>query len=215
MNTVLTGSEMKDLDAHTITTHHMPSLVLMERAALACVDVLTTEHFDMETVTIICGPGNNGGDGVAIARLLHMKGLSVQVVVVGNSDKRTEETKHQILIAESYHVPITSFSSMDHTRKPTTIIDGLFGIGSVRAPRDEFLDAIRWMNSWGGEGVQVLAIDIPSGVSADTGHTPGEAVHADATVTFAFTKVGLTLSPGSDLAGKVLVKDIGIYKHNS
>jgi NAD(P)H-hydrate epimerase len=213
VKTVVTGTEMKDLDANTITNHHMPSLVLMERAALASVEVLESENFNLDEIAIICGPGNNGGDGIAIGRLLHLRGHNVHIVVVGDSEKQTPETRKQILIATSYHAPITTFSSIKSHRKLTTIIDALFGIGAVRTPSGEFLDAITWINSHRQAGTKVLAIDIPSGVSADTGQTPGAAVQADATVSFAFTKVGLTQEPGSTLAGIIVIKDIGIYQY--
>jgi len=197
---------MKQLDKNTIEIHGLPSLVLMERAALACVDVLRTEGFDLTLVVVICGPGNNGGDGLAIARLLLLSGVDVQAILVGPADRRTPETEQQLAIALSYGLRL---SSLEHSpTAPTTLVDALLGIGGLRAPEGEFGDAIRYADSC---GARVLAVDIPSGVSADTGETPGEAISADVTVTFAYAKVGLTLSPGKELAGKVVVADIGIY----
>ena len=236
---------MKRLDRQTIEGHGLPSLVLMERAALAAVDVLLTEGFGLERVSVVCGPGNNGGDGIAVARLLHLAGYKVDLVFVGDPDKRSEETRKQGEIAESYGLRIGTFAAVADaanaaavadaagkadamgaagatnvagavakagaSENPTTVVDAIFGIGGVRAPEGDFADAIRYINTSRAAGAKVLAIDVPSGVSADTGDTPGEAVSADVTVTFAYKKVGLTKAPGSALAGKIIVKDIGIY----
>lgn len=202
---------MKRLDEVTITVHGVPSLVLMERAALVSVETLHEEGFGLDSVMVICGPGNNGGDGVAIARLLHVAGVNVQAVLVGDPEKRTEETLKQLQIAETYGVPIIPLAAAVMAETPQTVVDALLGIGTLRAPANEFLDAVRYINSCHEAGARTLAIDIPTGVSADTGETPGEAVKADATVTFAYKKVGLTIPPGSTLAGKIVVKDIGIY----
>jgi len=229
---LVTGEEMKQLDAFTIEHHGVPSLVLMERAALASVEVLHEENFDLTRAVVFCGAGNNGGDGFAIARLLHLAQVDIKLVFVGHMDKRSPETIKQQEIAESYGLSVTNMKDVSVTSTKdlsipgtasdrnalknvgtTTVIDAIFGIGSLRAPECFYLDAIKLINKLRSDGpdTKVLAIDIPSGVSADTGETPGEAVRADVTVTFAYKKTGLTLPPGKDLAGKVIVKDIGIY----
>ena len=220
---LVTGAEMKALDENTIKNHGIPSLVLMERAALASVEVLESEGFDLASVIIFCGAGNNGGDGFAISRLLHLAGVNVKTVFIGDSDKRSEETCVQQKIAESYSVQTLCFENISdkseisenktagNEYKPTTIIDAIFGIGALRPPKGIYLDAINYINEKRNSGAKVFSIDIPSGVSADNGETPGEAVHADVTVTFAYKKIGLTIPPGSQLAGKIIVKDIGIY----
>ena len=204
---IVTAEEMKQLDRQTIEDHGIPSLVLMERAALASVDVLHEQGFDLTEVVVICGPGNNGGDGLCVARLLHLAGFGVTVGLIGDALARSTETRQELEIATSYGVPILDLA--DCPSQPTTVIDALLGIGGQRAPAGQFLDAVRYIN--GATAARVLAVDIPSGVSANTGETPGEAVQADTTVTFAYTKVGLTRDPGKTLAGQVIVKDIGIY----
>jgi NAD(P)H-hydrate epimerase len=211
---IVTAGEMKRLDEETIRKHGVPSLVLMERAALAVVETLREEDFDLARVVAFCGPGNNGGDGIAVARLLHLEGRDVTVVFVGDPDKRSAETISQWDIAESYGVDIRALSAAVDGglfEDATTVIDALFGIGGGRAPSGDFLDAVRMMNRAGASGAEVLAVDIPSGVSADTGEAAGEAVSADVTVTFAYKKAGHTEPPGSELSGDVIVKDIGIY----
>ncbi|MCL1907012.1 MAG: NAD(P)H-hydrate epimerase [Propionibacteriaceae bacterium] len=222
MGEALTSAQMKALDETTIRDHHVPSMVLMERAALACVDVLR-EDFDLGCVHVYCGPGNNGGDGIAIARLLHLAGVDVLVFLLGDPAKFSADLQHQITIAESYGVPLFyGFTRVD-TRAhetpttgkphniPTTVVDAILGIGAVRAPAGEFLDVVRSMAELRNQGTRVLAVDIPSGVNADTGAIPGEAVQADTTVTFAYPKIGLTVDPGRIVAGRVVVADIGIY----
>jgi NAD(P)H-hydrate epimerase len=211
---IVTADEMKRLDDDTIANHGVPSLVLMERAALAVVEVLYEEVFDLTRVVAVCGPGNNGGDGMAVARLLHLEGWDATVVFVGDPDRRSAETIRQWEIAESYGVEIPGLSEAADDglfATATTVIDALFGIGGGRAPSGDFLDAIRMMNRAGASGVDLLAVDMPSGVSADTGEAAGEAVAADVTATFAYKKVGHTIPPGSELSGEVIVKDIGIY----
>ena len=202
---VVTAAQMKQLDQRTIEVHGVPSLVLMERAALACVDVLREERFDLSQVVVICGPGNNGGDGLAIARLLHLAGVRVAFVLIGDADRGTRESAQQLKIAQSYGLRA---SPIDSCPQPTTIVDALLGIGGARAPQGVFKQAIAYANS---SDAKVLAVDMPSGVSADTGEAPGLAIQADVTVTFAYAKVGLTVGAGIDLAGKMVVKDIGIY----
>ncbi|MCL2784955.1 MAG: NAD(P)H-hydrate epimerase [Propionibacteriaceae bacterium] len=206
----VTAAQMKDLDALTITTHGIPALVLMERAALACVDVLREEYFNLSRVIVVCGTGNNGGDGVAVARLLHLAGVKAEAVLVGDPSNQSKQMSRQLLIAYSYRVPLLNLDEA-RLQTPTTVVDAVLGIGGTRAPAGEILEAVRYINAKRKTGARVLALDIPTGVSTDTGEIPGEAVQADITVTFAYQKRGLTLSPGREAAGRVVVKDIGIY----
>jgi NAD(P)H-hydrate epimerase len=213
-NRLVSSAEMKSLDRDTIESHGVPSLVLMERAALAAAETLRDEEFDLTRVAVVCGPGNNGGDGIAIARLLHISGTIVTTVFAGDMDKRSEETKRQWDIAESYGVRIIGINDAagnDIIRNATTVVDAIFGIGGGRAPSGDFLEAVRQVNRAGAAGAEVLAVDIPSGISADTGEASGEAVTADTTVTFAYKKIGHTIQPGKELSGEVIIKDIGIY----
>ncbi|MDR1042321.1 MAG: NAD(P)H-hydrate epimerase [Clostridiales Family XIII bacterium] len=213
-NRLVTADVMKRLDEDTITNHGLPSLVLMERAALAAVETLHEEEFDLTRAVAVCGPGNNGGDGIAVARMLHIAGHDTTIVFVGDFHKRSEETMSQWNIAESYGVEIVEHRDAAPRglyAEATTIIDAIFGVGGGRAPDYDFLDAIRMMNRASASGAEILAIDMPSGVSADTGEAAGEAVSADVTVALAYKKVGHTIPPGSELSGDVVVKDIGIY----
>ena len=213
---LVTSSQMKELDRQTIERHEVPALVLMERAALAAVETLREEGFDLSRTLCFCGSGNNGGDGIAVARLMHLAGYDVAVFLIGDFGKSSDETKRQQRISSGYGVSVAAFNGLSSMAAwdagtVTTVIDAVFGIGGGRAPSGIYLEAIRMINALRARRARVLALDIPSGVSADTGASAGEAVQADVTVTFAFNKVGLTKSPGKELAGKVIVKDIGIY----
>lgn len=205
MEYLVTGQEMQHYDAYTINEIGVPALVLMERAALAVVEELFAERFNLQNVAVVCGYGNNGGDGVAIARLLTIKGVNVTLYFVGDPQRATDSTQRQINIAEKYRVQRAELPATlsDHT----TIVDALFGVGLSRAVEGEYADAIETINQ---SGVEVLAVDIPSGVSADSGKIMNVAVKAKQTVTFAYKKLGQALYPGSEYCGKVTVKDIGI-----
>lgn len=134
MEKVVTCSQMKLLDSGTIHNMHVPSLVLMERAALAVVEEIC-KHTDLMKshdgtkigrILVVCGSGNNGGDGIAIARLLHLKGIETEIFLAGNPDKMTEETRHQWEIARACQVPVTNNPVWNEY---TVIVDGIFGVG--------------------------------------------------------------------------------------
>ncbi len=207
MQYLVTSSEMQHYDAHTSQTIGLPSLVLMERAALAVANQLQTEDFNLSRVALICGYGNNGGDGIAVARLLKLHHIDVTVYLVGLPNSASAQTLQQIKIAQHYQIPVMT-SLPDSLSSYTTVVDAIFGIGLNRNVSGEFLRAIELINQ---SHADVLAIDIPSGVCADTGKILGAAVKAKQTVTFAYSKLGLSFYPGLELAGKVTIADIGIY----
>lgn len=200
---------MKASDQETIQEIGIPSLVLMERAALAVKDTLLNENFPLNKILILCGSGNNGGDGVAIGRMLHIAGYQVDVCMLGKVDKRSEETKHQIEIAEKYG---TNFVNNPEPSEYTTIVDSVFGIGLSRVLSEEYQNLFQKINE---SNAVVAAVDIPSGIDGNTGAVLGNAIQADYTVTFGFMKPGLLLYPGASYAGIIKVADIGIYEHPS
>ena len=213
MKKVVTCSQMKLLDHGTIHNMHVPSLVLMERAALATAEEIkkyldqkrSSGDFGKERVLTVCGSGNNGGDGIAIARLLHLTGIHSEIFLAGNPDKMTQETKEQWEIARSYQVPITNNPVWDEY---TVIVDGIFGVGLSREITGNYKEVIHRMNE---APAYKVAVDIPSGIHGDTGAVLGTAFEADLTVTFAYRKRGLCLYPGRTYAGRTVVADIGIY----
>ncbi len=206
MELLVTGNQMKKLDTFTIQEMGVPSLVLMERAGLAVYDEMLREGFPLTRTLVLCGGGNNGADGVVIARLLFLAGYDVDVCILGNPGHFTEEMKKQIDIGKNYGI---SFVNTFLPNEYTTIVDAVLGVGLSREVSGKYKDAILLINDCQGK---VVSVDIPSGISADTGAVLGAAVKADLTVTFGYRKAGLCFYPGAAYAGKIIVADVGIYK---
>lgn len=200
------GGQMKEADRYTIETLGVPSLELMERAAASCVSALYQYAGDRRHVCIVCGSGNNGGDGYAIGRLLMEAGYPVTVVMAGNPEHITEETAYQ---KKRYESMGGICSDRLKEEEYSVIIDALFGVGLSREVTGSYAELIEEMNR---RQAFKLAVDVPSGICADTGNVLGTAFRADYTVTFQAEKLGLILSPGREYAGKVLIPDIGISK---
>lgn len=205
MEYILTSHEMKQLDLITIEEIGVPSAVLMEKAALGVIKALNNSIPSPERILIVCGTGNNGGDGIAIGRMLTLEGKQVRIVLIGDENQATVETKRQIAIAKKYNVKI--YSTFDNSEY-NVIIDALFGIGVSREIQGSYKEAIHYINE--AKGFKV-AVDIPSGISADTGKVMGSAVKADLTVAIAYKKLGHVLYPGASYCNKIIVCDIGVY----
>ena len=198
------GRQMKAADGYTIREKKMPSLILMERAARTFVETVCETDADLSDVCVVCGSGNNGGDGFAIARLLLERGAGVSACMVGNPDHCTEETKRQIqLFREAGGTIEEGFTE----RKCSLLIDAIFGAGLSRRVEGHYLECIQAMNR--SEGKKV-AVDVPSGVSTSTGEVVTDAFRAELTVSFQCEKLGCVLYPGKEFAGEVKVTDIGV-----
>ncbi|HIU76239.1 MAG TPA: NAD(P)H-hydrate epimerase, partial [Candidatus Pelethocola excrementipullorum] len=206
MKRIVTGYQMKALDAYTIETMGVPSLVLMERAALAVTDEILSGDYSLDRILVVCGTGNNGGDGVAVARILHLKGYKVAIFAAGNPDRYSDGMKVQMKIAQNYHV---DFVTKPDYHEYTVIVDAIFGVGLARPVKGNYLKIINRLNL---SAIPVVAVDIPSGLHSDTGAVMGAAIRATATITFAFSKPGLLMGHGQTHAGKVITADIGIYE---
>lgn len=205
MNYLVNSKEMKQYDKNTWEYFGVPSMVLMERAAIAVVHEITKLHsFNDGSILIVCGVGNNGGDGLAVARLLKLSGYTVEVLFPMDEEKMTKETRLQKDIAEKYHVSIVKSLP---SQKFAVIVDALFGIGLSRAITGELRELIDELNE---KSALKLAIDIPSGISSDTGEVLGTGFVADITITFGFLKCGMILYKGFEHCGKIVVADIGI-----
>lgn len=199
-----TGEWMQKADSFTINEIGLPSLVLMERAALKVVEAMEREQINLEKPLIFCGSGNNGGDGFAVARLLKEKGYDATAVFVGHESSMSADCRRQKEIAEKCGVPmVTTVCRQEYT----TIVDAVFGVGLNREITGDYLESIVKMNALSG---QKVAVDIPSGICSATGRVLGCAFQADLTVTFQCEKLGLILHPGHMYAGKTVVADIGI-----
>lgn len=206
------AAQMKAADQYTIQTLGVPSLALMEEAAKSCVQVIKEKIKDLSHICIICGSGNNGGDGFAIARLLAEEGRKVKVVMAGNRNRCTEETKYQIerLLKTGTEI-VNEFVPDDYS----VIVDSIFGVGLSRNIEGHYRELINQLNQ---VKCTKFAVDIPSGISADNGRILGVAFKADYTVTFQAAKLGLQFYPGREYAGEVIVREIGIseeyFKNN-
>ncbi|MCI8298809.1 MAG: NAD(P)H-hydrate dehydratase [Lachnospiraceae bacterium] len=211
MNILIESAQMKQCDRNTIEYFGIPSLVLMERAALGVAEEIERcmEHRSFQgEALLVCGVGNNGGDGLAAARLLWQRGWNVTVVMPPEFGKLSAEAKIQMDILKKYQIPIADSIP---GKKFDVIVDALFGIGLTREVTGIYQKFIVKMNEM--EGLKV-AVDIPSGIHGDTGAVMGTGFYADLTVTFAFAKAGLLLFPGAEYAKRVVVKDIGIDRHS-
>ncbi|MDD6183853.1 MAG: NAD(P)H-hydrate dehydratase [Lachnospiraceae bacterium] len=208
MQYLLNAKEMKQADTNTIEHFRVPSLVLMERAALKVVEVIEEERLNTGHTLIVCGCGNNGGDGLAVARMLRQKGAEVTVCLLGDYEKCSPQTKQQYDILIAYGVEIQKEIP---EREYTLVIDAIFGIGLSRDVEGNYRDAILKMNEISADK---LAVDIPSGIHSDSGRIMGCSFFAEHTVTFAYNKLGLNLYPGAEAAGKITVAEIGITEES-
>lgn len=211
MREILKSADMKECDRYTIERIGIPSLVLMERASLSVVDEIEKDYKDTEISAIIfAGTGNNGGDGIAVGRILLEKGAKVKLVLTGNREKCSTETKRQLEIAEKSGLYAEKNSDYEKDEY-NVVVDALFGIGISRTVEGEFRQAIETINNL-KQKAKVYAVDIPSGIHTDTGEKLGVAVLADKTITFQYAKPGLYMQEGRKHAGEVIVKEIGISK---
>ncbi len=213
MKYLLSACEMKAWDSNTIRQFHMPAMVLMERAALKVVEAMEREQLDVSNVLVLCGTGNNGGDGIAIARLLFLAGSEVTVYFPGDVSRLTQEALCQLAIAESYGIK-TDTTLPEKTY--TVIVDALFGIGLTREIAGDYREAILAVEALaqGKKKIPVVAVDMPSGIHGDTGEIMGVALKADVTVTFGGRKLAQLLYPGTEYCGSCIVADIGITEES-
>ncbi|MGN0484076.1 MAG: NAD(P)H-hydrate dehydratase [Lachnospiraceae bacterium] len=208
MKYVLNSQEMKQYDENTMEYYKMSSEVLMERTALQFVYSIMDTVKDLKRCLVVCGIGNNGGDGIAIARLLHLRGVDVACYLAGNRNKATQENLQQEAIAIRYGVPfVDNIGQNDYD----LVVDALFGIGLCREVSGFYEALINRMNQLHGFKA---AVDIASGVCADDGRVLGTAFRADLTVTPGFLKLGHVLYPGTSFAGDVVIADMGIDDHS-
>ncbi|GLC78708.1 bifunctional NAD(P)H-hydrate repair enzyme Nnr [Lacrimispora brassicae] len=197
---------MKEVDRYTIENIGIPSLVLMERAALAVTEEVVKHGKKTDRIWVLCGNGNNGADGVAAARMLHLKGYTVSALLAGGKEKGSREYVTQISIAEHTGVSLVEFSDFI-PGVCDILIDGLFGVGldrEILGRYREIMEAVLLSRP-----KFTVAVDIPSGIHSDTGQIMGIALRADVTITFGYEKLGSMLYPGKEYCGKVVVADIG------
>ena len=198
------GTQMSAADRHTIENVGIPSLVLMERAALKTVETMHIHGIDTSRALVVCGSGNNGGDGFAVARLLTEEGTQAHILFAGREASMSRECGVHKRIAENLGIRI--FTEIPE-EEYTVIIDAVFGVGLSREISGKYADIIEWMNA---RECEKVAVDIPSGVSAASGRILGTAFRADLTVAMACVKTGCEMYPGKYYAGDTVAVPIGI-----
>ena len=213
-----TGAESAAIDKKTIEEIGIPQMVLMERAALALAE--ETARLGKK-ILAVCEGGNNGGDGVCCARILHEWGFQADVFYIGGLKKTSDAFRKQCEIAEKCGVkiinagdsPEKAFSDVlsDLIRDYDVIIDAVFGVGLSRNVVGVQAEVINVINDAKAarQELTVIACDIPSGISSESGKVLGTAVKADLTVTFGFTKLGMLFGEGRECSGKIITRDIG------
>lgn len=233
MKKIIYGSKMKKVDSYTMEVIGIPSMVLMERAAFSVfMDIKSNTDIDKnKSFLCICGMGNNGADGVALARMLHLDGYKAYIVAVGDEKKSTEQWREQKRIALNCDVPmymlkdnadngnsyIVTEDKMaaydinmleEKLAQCDYVVDAMFGIGLTRTVEGIYAKVIDKINHI-RVGKGVFAMDIPSGLCADTGRIMGTAVKSEKTYTFGALKTGLLLFKGKDIACENVICDIG------
>lgn len=216
MRPVLTAAQMRDADRRTIEEIGLPGAVLMENAGAAVARALRERHPGARRLLVLCGKGNNGGDGFVVAR--HLLDLAPSVFLLGSRQEvRGEARLHMGALERSggLLVEVADEASWARVRAAAAsadlAVDALLGTGLHQAPAGAMAEAIALLRSVRAQrGVPVVAVDIPSGVPSDSGELAWDAVDADLTVTFAAPKYGHVLPPACDHVGTLIVADIGI-----
>jgi len=221
MKCAVTSDEMRRYDRNTSERFGVKPEILMERASICVADevekYIASRGKDRKyTALVFAGVGNNGGDGVCVARLLKQRGIRVKLVVVGDIVKCSNLCLQQLKIAENYGINTDTFSNIRDNKNPAEwdiIIDAIFGIGisrNITGICGEAVEYINYCKKVRKDDLFVVAIDIPSGISADDGRICSLCVKADETVTFNYVKLGHILYPGCECVGKLVVRDAGI-----
>ena len=206
----LTRAQVREIDRRATADYGIPSIVLMENAARGAADVAMEMLGGINTpgAVILCGGGNNGGDGYAIGRHLHNRGVKITVVVAIDPSKYKGDAAINFTIAQRIPLFLTTPNDADLTLYLTSnhlLIDALFGIGLESPPRDaSLIDRINLHRH------RVLAIDLPSGLDCDTGLPLGPCVKATRTVTFVAEKAGFANPISREYTGAITVADIGV-----
>lgn len=208
------AEEMRGVDKAAWEIGGIPSIILMENAALACVNELN-RCFDMRSCSaaVFCGKGNNGGDGLAIARHLYNAGVNVTVYLVCGSDYKGD-AKINFDIISGMDVPMEAVADTEgleyKVRAADIVIDAIFGTGIKGSVRGTAYEVIRIINE---NARYVLSVDVPSGIDSDSGDICGVCINADKTVTFAGYKIGMLMYPAADCTGEIVPDMISVPEH--
>ncbi len=210
MRKLVTAENMKALDEMVIKNFRIKASVLMENAGKAVFDSIVRNEGNIsgKKFTVVCGKGNNGGDGLVTARYLIEAGADVSVFVTGPKTSVSKESKKALLKLEKIYKKVISVKSAKDMviEKGSILIDAIFGTGFSSNPEGLFFDIIAMMND---SGSKIYSVDIPSCIHGTTGFSGDIAVKADITVTFAYPKIGLFINDGYEHSGRVETADIG------
>lgn len=216
---IVTASEMQQMDRQTIESFGLPGRVLMENAGRGVIDVLVKTFPDLRNqhIGVLAGRGNNGGDGFVIARYLSGMGVPVSVYLFSDRAAVKGDSSANLKLLDALRVPVLEITGQDGLdqhllamRHHQIWVDALLGTGLNADVKGLFRAVIEWLNSMNRP---VIAVDIPSGLNADTGRICGVCVQAHTTVTFGFPKIGHILFPGAESTGRLQIVDIGIPQH--
>ncbi len=203
---VVTAEEMREIDRKTIRDYGISGSVLMERAGLAVAEKIR-ELYERRKVIVLSGGGNNGGDGIVAARNLHEWGWNVKIVLLSRENKLSPDCLLQYKIAKKSGVPVEFRDYItEKDLHSALVVDAIFGTGLSKNITGKTAEVILFINA---SDAPVISVDIPSGISSDTGQIMGEAVKADYTITFGILKRGHLLYPGADYTGRFFIEDIG------
>lgn len=226
MRRLVTGAQMREIDSYAVSEIGIPSVVLMERAALSVAEAIKKEwlrrtdgiqknglcSFEAQRMAAFCGTGKNGADGAALIRILFLQGCKqVLVVTVGEEAHWSRELRMQIQICRRLGIEVCPFQPeiwKQETVSFDLIVDALFGVGLSRPVGGLFAEAVAAIREQ--KRAWITAVDIPSGICSETGAVLGCAVSADLTVTFGLEKLGCVLYPGRGYCGRTEVTDIGL-----
>ncbi len=208
---LLSRAQIRAFDAHAIQSCAVPSIVLMENAARGATDVLVSALLGGDPrgarVVLVCGTGNNGGDGFAMARRLLVLGAAPTVVIVGDEATLTADARTNLAAYRGLGGAVTATLDRVALHRADAIVDALFGTGLSRPVTGVHADVIAAVAQ---HHAKVLAVDVPSGLDAERGVVLGACVRAKVTATFAHWKLGLATPVGAEYTGRVVVCDIGV-----
>jgi len=204
----VTGAQMRKIERMAIEETGIPSILMMENAAIRLTEHCLNYFKEIKNAKalIFAGHGNNGGDGFALARHLHFKGIDIKIIIAGDIDSIKGDAAVNLKIVQNMKIPIEHDINSD-IEKFDLIVDALLGTGLDRNVEGKYKDFIEKMNRY---AKYIISVDVPSGVHSDTGKIMGCAVKATETVTFAHPKPGLYIYPGAACTGRIHIEDISI-----
>ena len=217
---ILKAAQMGEVDRLTTERYRIPSIILMENAGRRCAEEIVNAVPDIagKRVVILCGRGNNGGDGFVVARWLALGGARPGIFLFTSPESLAGDARTNFLIAEAMQLPIQAlpdaasiaarFSGVNAVPEADVIVDAIFGTGLARPVGPDFMPVLNWVERASGRSF-VMAVDIPSGLMADSSEIHGPVIKANLTVTFSAMKLAHVLAPAADFAGKIVLAPIG------